>query len=240
MTDRAAFGLELRRARERRGLSLDEIAEQTKVSASHFAGLERGDLSRWPSGIFRRAFVRSYADAVGIDADETVSRFVRLFPDPHAEDEAVGTVKPCAPPSVEANDSAAPRLVLADERRDRQSLVLDGLRRVAAGLVDLALAAVPAALVAPFLGWQHFWLVAACVGAAGHMAVLASTGSTPGSWLLLTRRPVAAPPSDSTLAPHRRADVDVVNPVPARRHQPRHAASGLRPATPVRSHRVSH
>jgi hypothetical protein len=58
MSERAAFGTELRRARERRGLTLEAIAEQTKVSAGHFAGLERADLSRWPSGIFRRAFVR--------------------------------------------------------------------------------------------------------------------------------------------------------------------------------------
>ncbi len=80
MSDRLCFGPRLRRERERRGISLETIAAATKVSAELWDGLERNDFSRWPSGIFARAFIRDYARAVGLDADEVVDEFCRLFP----------------------------------------------------------------------------------------------------------------------------------------------------------------
>ena len=69
-----------RAERERRGISIDTIASVTKVGADLWEGLERNDFSRWPSGIFARAFVRDYARAIGLDADEAVDEFCRLFP----------------------------------------------------------------------------------------------------------------------------------------------------------------
>lgn len=80
MSDRHTFGPRLRSERERRGISLDTIATATKVSADLWEGLERNDFSRWPSGIFARAFIRDYARAVGLDSDEIVDEFCRLFP----------------------------------------------------------------------------------------------------------------------------------------------------------------
>ncbi|MGH9372885.1 MAG: helix-turn-helix domain-containing protein [Vicinamibacterales bacterium] len=80
MSDRATFGPRLRSERERRGISLETIASVTKVNADLWEGLERNDFSRWPSGIFARAFVRDYARAVGLDADEVIDEFCRLFP----------------------------------------------------------------------------------------------------------------------------------------------------------------
>ncbi len=80
MFDRDTFGPRLRRQRERRGISLETIASVTKVSADLWDGLERNDFSRWPSGVFARAFVRDYARAIGLDGDEIVSEFCRLFP----------------------------------------------------------------------------------------------------------------------------------------------------------------
>jgi transcriptional regulator with XRE-family HTH domain len=79
MSDRHTFGPRLRSERERRGISLDTLASVTKVSADLWEGLERNDFARWPSGIFARAFVRDYARAVGLDADEVVNEFCRLF-----------------------------------------------------------------------------------------------------------------------------------------------------------------
>ncbi|HXW08324.1 MAG TPA: helix-turn-helix transcriptional regulator [Vicinamibacterales bacterium] len=78
-SDRDLFGPRLRSERERRGISLDTIASVTKVSADLWDGLERNDFSRWPSGIFARAFVRDYARAIGLDGDEVVDEFCRLF-----------------------------------------------------------------------------------------------------------------------------------------------------------------
>ena len=76
MTD---FGGKLRLARERRGVSLRQIADSTKISVAALEALERNDISRLPAGIFSRAFVRSYAIEVGLDPDDTVREFVERF-----------------------------------------------------------------------------------------------------------------------------------------------------------------
>lgn len=80
MSERDTFGPRLRRERERRGISLETIAALTNVSVDLWQGFERNDLSRWPKGVFARAFVRDYAKAVGLDANEIVDDFCRLFP----------------------------------------------------------------------------------------------------------------------------------------------------------------
>jgi cytoskeleton protein RodZ len=73
------FGGKLRLARERRGISLVQIAATTKISVAVLEALERNDISKLPGGIFGRAFVRSYAAEVGLDPDLTVQEFVELF-----------------------------------------------------------------------------------------------------------------------------------------------------------------
>ena len=80
MSEQASFGPRLRRERERRGISLESIALRTNVSVELWMGLERNDFSQWPGGLFARAFIRDYANAVGLDASEVVDDFCRLFP----------------------------------------------------------------------------------------------------------------------------------------------------------------
>lgn len=240
MKERVAFGLELQRARERRGLSLDELAEHTKISGSLFAGLERGDLSRWPSGIFRRAFVRSYAQAVGLDAEETVRRFLRLYHDaedagvaPGAEAESLAAVGPA---------SGGPRLLLADVQPAPPGRLSRLLRRTAAALVDIALAGLPAFWVAVLYGREWFWIAAVISGVVGHLLTYSVAGTTPGGWLLrLGKAPAPTPalPADITPA---RAEAEVEAPpvvASPRRRQPRHA-SGPRPVATARSRRVQY
>jgi transcriptional regulator with XRE-family HTH domain len=79
MSDRDQFGPRLRRERERRGITLEKLAAVTKVSVDLWDGMERNDFSRWPSGIFARAFVRDYARTIGLDADGVVDDFCRQF-----------------------------------------------------------------------------------------------------------------------------------------------------------------
>src|SRR5437660_7510882 len=74
------FGRKLREARERRGISLRQIAAATKISMSVLEALERNDISRLPGGIFSRAFVRSYAIEVGLDPEATIQEFIAQFP----------------------------------------------------------------------------------------------------------------------------------------------------------------
>ena len=77
-----SFGSRLRYERERRQIALRSIAESTKIGFTLLDGLERDDVSRWPSGIFRKSFVKSYAEAIGLDADSIVREFIERYPDP--------------------------------------------------------------------------------------------------------------------------------------------------------------
>ena len=77
---RDAFGPNLRRARLQRGISLEQIATAMKVEPALLEELERNEFSRWPEGVYARAYLRQYADAVGVYSDLTVDEFCRWFP----------------------------------------------------------------------------------------------------------------------------------------------------------------
>jgi transcriptional regulator with XRE-family HTH domain len=77
-----SFGARLRQRREQQEIALGTVAEQTKIKLSLLEGLERDDVSQWPSGIFRRAFVRAYANAIGLSPDAVVREFLEVHPDP--------------------------------------------------------------------------------------------------------------------------------------------------------------
>lgn len=80
MSEREAFGPNLRRLRIQRGVLIEQIVAATNVSRALWDGLERNDLSRWPTGIYARANVRHYAKAIGVDPESTVDDFCRSFP----------------------------------------------------------------------------------------------------------------------------------------------------------------
>jgi PEGA domain-containing protein/helix-turn-helix protein len=79
--DAADFGAYLREHREARLLTVQKIAEITRIPAQHFHDLERGDIRRWPGGMYRRAMVRAYARAVELDAEATVHSFLGVYSD---------------------------------------------------------------------------------------------------------------------------------------------------------------
>ena len=76
-----SFGTRLRLRREQQQITIDAIAAKTKINPTLLHGLERDDVSHWPEGIFRRAYIRAYASAVGLDPDETAKEFLELYPD---------------------------------------------------------------------------------------------------------------------------------------------------------------
>lgn len=109
------LGERLRNHREQRHIALSTIAEDTKIKASLLEALERDDLSRWPTGIFRRAFVRAYARAVGLDGEVILQELLVLHPDPSMpsdhdspSDEAHASTKP-AGSHLELGRLAPPR-----------------------------------------------------------------------------------------------------------------------------------
>jgi cytoskeleton protein RodZ len=70
-----SFGERLRREREMRGISLDEIAAATKISARNLRALEDEKFKQLPGGIFNKGFVRAYAKFLGIDQEQMVAEY---------------------------------------------------------------------------------------------------------------------------------------------------------------------
>jgi cytoskeleton protein RodZ len=71
-----SFGEKLRREREMRGITLEEIAAATKIGSRSLRALETEDFAQLPGGIFNKGFVRSYARYLGIDTEQAVADFL--------------------------------------------------------------------------------------------------------------------------------------------------------------------
>ena len=87
-TDRAArvaaFSTWLARERELRGLSRDAVLSATRLAPAVVEALEGGEPSRLPPRAYALGYLRTYAAAVGMDADEVVLRFEEAAGDPVA------------------------------------------------------------------------------------------------------------------------------------------------------------
>jgi hypothetical protein len=156
---------------------LETIAASTKIQASLLADLERGDLSKWPGGIFRRAFVREYAATVGLVPEPIVAECVRLFPD---ED------------SGQARISEQPselRLTLADG--GRPALATRALQVTTAGFEICVIVAVARTLTS-LTGWA-FGPICAAASLTYYGLASALCGRSPALWWLhRSRRPEVA------------------------------------------------
>ena len=71
-----SFGDRLRREREMRGVSLDDIAEATKIGTRSLRALEEEHFELLPGGIFNKGFVRAYAKYLGLNEDEAVADYL--------------------------------------------------------------------------------------------------------------------------------------------------------------------
>jgi cytoskeletal protein RodZ len=69
------FGRYLSQQRQLKGLSRDDIAKATRIPPTLVAALEDGLMERMPESVFVLNYVRSYAAAVGLSADDAVNRF---------------------------------------------------------------------------------------------------------------------------------------------------------------------
>ena len=100
-----SFGARLRLRREEQGMALSAIAEDIKIKMSLLEAVERDDVSHWPSGIYRRAFIRAYAQAIGLDPDVVVREFLEIHPDP---DQSFATASAEMAAMEKARTSAGP------------------------------------------------------------------------------------------------------------------------------------
>jgi transcriptional regulator with XRE-family HTH domain len=188
MSDRDTFGPRLRSERERRGISIETIAAVTKVGADLWLGLERNDFSKWPSGIFARAFIRDYAKAIGLDGDELVDEFCRLFPQGdrraarliQAQAEIIGHV-PSAVEDPALVPRAGDRRAVARQRKaESRARRLRLAPRTLAAAVDV-LCTVSLALIGPAVGGTGFWASVGVTAVLYYSAATIFTGATLGS-----------------------------------------------------------
>jgi cytoskeletal protein RodZ len=93
-----AFGRHLLRERELRGLSPDDVARVTRLAPAVIEAIEAGDPERMPPRGYLVGYLRSYAGAVGLDADDVVLRF----------QEAAGVDEPESAPVVRTPTVRAP------------------------------------------------------------------------------------------------------------------------------------
>ncbi|HEX8637653.1 MAG TPA: helix-turn-helix domain-containing protein [Pyrinomonadaceae bacterium] len=73
------LGEKLRQAREERGVTITEVAEQTRISPHYIELIEMDDYRTLPGGIFNKGFIKSYAKYVGVDESEALQDYSRLI-----------------------------------------------------------------------------------------------------------------------------------------------------------------
>ncbi len=173
---RAAFCARLKAARESKGVALEEIAGATKVARSLLRGLEENNLSRWPQGLYRRAYLRAYLRAIDLPEQSIVAEFVRLFPDNESQ-------LPAAAAEPEREEPCALSLTLAEGRAER----LEKTRNhVTAATIDLAVVLSLSAL-AWWLIHGDLWATGVLVSLAYYSLGTAAIGSSPGMRILEDR-----------------------------------------------------
>lgn len=109
------LGEKLRQAREARGLSISEVAEQTRISALYLESIENNDYKPLPGGIFNKGFVKSYAKFVGIDDQEALQDYSRIVSEQGGESfsEDAQTYRPEVLTDDQARATSLPTLIFA-------------------------------------------------------------------------------------------------------------------------------
>ena len=87
-----SFGARLKREREQRKITLDEIAVSTKIGTRFLAAIEEDRFDQLPGGIFNKGFIRAYARHLGMDENQAIADFVAatepILPEPPPQEEA--------------------------------------------------------------------------------------------------------------------------------------------------------
>jgi cytoskeleton protein RodZ len=122
-----SFGERLKREREKRKISLDDIALSTKIGTRMLVALEEEKFDQLPGGIFNKGFVRAYARHVGIDEEQAIADYL----------DAVGQSAPLPPIEPAPHDVRIVPVHEPESREETKSLPWGTLAGV---LLVLALA----------------------------------------------------------------------------------------------------
>nr|WP_078554569.1 RodZ domain-containing protein [Bacillus alkalicellulosilyticus] len=79
------LGQRLQEARVEKGLSLEDVITSTKIQKRYLIAIEEGRFDALPGKFYARAFVKSYAEAVGLNPEEVLEQFQHELPNPHKE-----------------------------------------------------------------------------------------------------------------------------------------------------------
>ncbi|WP_100487738.1 helix-turn-helix domain-containing protein [Sporolactobacillus pectinivorans] len=97
------LGQALREAREEKGLSLDDLQEETKIQKRYLSAIEKGDFKQLPGDFYLRAFIKSYAEAVGLDFSTFAQQYASEMPKTHRDTSAdIHTLPPSGSEEVPA------------------------------------------------------------------------------------------------------------------------------------------
>jgi cytoskeletal protein RodZ len=79
------LGTILKEAREKKGISLEDIFESTKIQVKLLRALEEGNYAAYPGDVYVRGALRNYADAVGLDYKEISALYKKVKGEAEAE-----------------------------------------------------------------------------------------------------------------------------------------------------------
>ncbi|WP_183248804.1 RodZ domain-containing protein [Anoxybacillus tengchongensis] len=80
------LGKLLKEAREQRNMSLDDLQEITKIQKRYLIAIEQGNYVIMPGRFYVRAFIRQYAEAVGLNPDELFEQYANEIPNAQQEE----------------------------------------------------------------------------------------------------------------------------------------------------------
>ena len=80
------LGSRLKEARKAKGYSIDDLQEITKIQKRYLAGIEEGNYEAMPGSFYVRAFIKQYAEAVGLNGDELLEMYKAEIPTPSNEE----------------------------------------------------------------------------------------------------------------------------------------------------------
>jgi len=168
---RATFCARLKAAREKKGVSLEQIAASTKIRRSLFMGLEGNDLSRWPKGLYGRSSLRDYLRAIDLPPESVVAEFVRLFPDEAAAPGAAGH---------DPEETSPLSMTLAEGQAERMA---KARKRIVAATIDAGIVIVVCGM-ASWVMQADIWATGTVVALGYYSIATAALGRSVGSrWL---------------------------------------------------------
>jgi cytoskeletal protein RodZ len=218
------FGDKFRKAREKKGISLEDVSNVTKISARNLQAIEEEHFDQLPGGVFNKGFIRAYAKHVGLDGEQAVNEYLACLRQAQIDAQAVWAPEErareaekrplvAAPRAVDTKAGADPASKNDDPVQVQEPPELQLLRaedvgpprrefRQREGRISWSHAAVAVLiLILGLVLWQRHLRVGRVEGAAGLPPATASTPPVPSAEIPGSAAPVLATAKAAQEAP---------------------------------------